>query len=208
MKKMAILLISFVLLLSCSLPKMPQDIKGWHDLHKVLMTAKVPKWIYDGKKSENYCFRRIPEKAQRWYIQNFWEIREKELRDVFYGRVQTANYFFRGWRNDRGYVVLTCGYPVDIRYIKNHNRRDPGKVDIEGNKYQIWSYWYRGRMMSITFEYRLSDWRLAQASTHSINNLTELIRANQKIFQPTEEGWNIVATGLLEWLRDETGEKK
>ena len=164
------------------------------------MTADVPTWIFDGGKSEKWCFLRLPEKMQRLYINIFWKVRIPGLSDLFYRRVATANYLYGGWRTDQGWACIVCGVPDEIRYVRSM-RKEEGS-DIQGHRLQIWYYYFGGSRMRIVFEWRYSEWRLSMdTSLHGLSNYTFLTKRNLKKFKPTEEGWEMIGNMALEWVR-------
>jgi len=201
--------------------KLPQDIKAWYDLHSMLMTTKVPKWIFDGNKSENYCFLRIPEKAQRAYIRMFWKVRTEGLAEEFYSRYYSANRLFCsegriGWRTDRGYVMMTCGFPqyqwrmtvseLYFRWSSNPMNRDKAFTtpdhDTDGTVYIIWEYFYRRNLVKLVFKYRRGSYDLGYDNLISTGYRLELERYNRKVFAPTEYGWDLVGGRVLDWVKE------
>lgn len=202
MKKLILLIVATALLFSCSgrVSKLPEDIKTWYKLHSILMEAKVPGWIVEGNYSEKKCFLRIPEQAQRLYARLFWEVRREGLADVFYRRVAVARQWYVDETTDMGYAVVLLGLPMDIRYIQNYRYQE--KNNTEGYQYQIWYYYHQSLMVSITFEWHLTEWRLALHNIGGMSNYNRLAKKNLKAFEPTEEGWDLIGSWVLSWVKE------
>lgn len=223
MKKLIVLIIALALLFSCSprVKKLSPDIKAWYHLHSILMTTKVPDWIFEGNKSERWCFLRIPKNLQRMYVTIFWKIRAEGLAEEFYDRYHTANRLFHtegilGWKTDRGYALLNYGFPYStrkvsvsdlyFRYTLNPNNAHAFVTpdhDIDGTVYIIWEY-YHGRMViGVVFQYSRGTYNFSYNSTISISNQLNLLRYNRKVFAPTIDGWDLVGSLVYDWTKKE-----
>jgi GWxTD domain-containing protein len=83
------------------------------------------------------------EDAKRKFLFNFWNSRDKntatpqnEYKSEYFDRVKTANERYttiqkKGWKTDRGRVLITYGEPSEIE-------RYPNQVDTK--PYEIWKY--------------------------------------------------------------------
>jgi GWxTD domain-containing protein len=85
---------------------------------------------------------------QREYFDDFWELRDpskgtklNELMNEYFKRVSHANKTFsiqnmKGWKTDRGIVLITYGFPDEIV-----NESDSRK----GIKYEVWHYYAKNK---------------------------------------------------------------
>jgi len=214
MRKTILITISLSLLLSCATAnlerKLPKDIREWYDLHWVLMQTDVPEWIIEGNRTERYCFLLLPEAAQRMYMNIFWEVRQEGLDEEFYSRVELANKLFRtekrlGWRTDRGRTLLLCGYPDYIQYYFHGQPSYKPSMPMGEGHIQVWMYYHLNYMVRYTFELRAMDeWRLNYGIGVS-GDQRYLEDKWRKIFAPTEEGYDMISSYALEWIKGNEG---
>ncbi|MCI0515896.1 GWxTD domain-containing protein, partial [candidate division KSB1 bacterium] len=97
---------------------------------------------YIATKDEKNTFKKLDLDGRRKYIVEFWAKRDldpstkkNEYREEYLSRVRYANDQFtgfqKGWKSDRGRVLLIYGHPDEIE-------RFPFSSDTK--PYQIWKY--------------------------------------------------------------------
>jgi len=207
----------FLFLIDCTTYKLERnlkpDIKAWYEYHRILMFEKVPKWVDANNRTEREHFLQLPEYMQRKYIKIFWKIRVEGLKDSFYQRMAYANRYFNegkpGWKTDRGQVLILCGFPNFVRYIRDidlvdpystgiQNNRNAMTSDIQGRVYLIWSYSYRNFLIQYRFEYQQGEtWRRSFAQI-GYTYQRDFEKRMREVHAPNN--WDIWVSILLDWV--------
>jgi len=97
----------------------------------------------------------------------------------------------------------------DLYFRWSSNPRNRGGVfitpdhDIDGTVYIIWEYYYRGSLVRLVFKYRRGSYYLNYDSVISAGYRVELERYNQKVFAPTEYGWDLIGGWVYDWTKKE-----
>jgi GWxTD domain-containing protein len=91
-------------------------------------------------------YRHLPNAAKQEFIIDFWnrrdptpETEKNEALLLFLHRVAYANKFFneagtKGWKTDRGRIIIQLGFPQDVHYFR------PGINDYTVEEIQTWMY--------------------------------------------------------------------
>lgn len=218
-----VILLSLILFTHCSviapnfkyIKQLPDDLRGWYDMHYYHMGGKVPEWIDARKLTESKHFLRLPtEELQRKYIAVFWKMRTRGLRGIFRERLAEARkYFDEGIKNrlsDRGYVFLKFGYPMNSYTYRDMMGRPYSNVtSFDGSSLLIWEYLHRGNLVRYVFKFEPpSGWKMAYLNLLDMGNQSAHHRWFIKTWQPTSEGWNMWATELLDWVHENEGDGK
>lgn len=129
---------------SCATHKLERrlipELRTWYELHLPVLENELPDWAVEalhealpktfGKKhvTEKQFFLRLPSvAAQAEYTRIFWNLRGgAPMAKEYYMRVSAATNVFReeaqfkgqGWKTDRGWLLLRCGFPIDIRTFR------------------------------------------------------------------------------------------
>ncbi len=103
---------------------------------------KQMSYILNTDTLNRYLKADFPE--QKAFFKRFWKDRDpnpatkrNELKDEYFNRVNYANQHFnalgeKGWRSDRGRILIKFGYPDDVE-------RHP--FEIDSKPYEIWRYY-------------------------------------------------------------------
>lgn len=97
---------------------------------------------YISIKEERKIYKKVDKKGKIQFMINFWKKRDQmpetktnEFRDQYLSRVRYANKNFKGfkkgWKTDRGRILLIYGEPDEIERIPFSSDRKP---------YEIWKY--------------------------------------------------------------------
>jgi len=98
---------------------------------------------YISTKEERSTFKKLPLEGKRKFIKEFWAKRDQtpgtpanEYKQEYLGRVNLANRSYRGsfrkgWKSDRGRVLLVYGKPDEIERFPFSNENKP---------YEIWHF--------------------------------------------------------------------
>jgi len=189
------------------LKKLNPVIAEWYSYHSILMGMKIPKWIDERGGREKVHFLRLPQKLQVAYIGIFWKIRTEGAREEYYNRMAVANGSFTGegkpgWRTDRGQVLLLCGFPTYIIHYPIVGQGGEGS-NIEGHRYEIWEYYQRGRLIRYAFKYQVpNEWRREFFISFNMGGQNDFEKQCQKLFAPTEDGWDLWGGVLLQWVKE------
>lgn len=188
------------------LRKLNPTIANWYEVHSILMETKIPKWIDERGGSEKKHFLRLPQEMQLKYMTMFWRIRDEGLWGEYNARVMTANDSFSGegksgWRTDRGKVLLLCGFPQHISHSPIIGQTGLA-TNTEGYLYEIWEYYQRGQLIRYVFKYHAPNtWRREWISLFSMSGQSEFEERCRKRLAPSEEGWDLWGSVLLQWVR-------
>ena len=189
------------------LRKLNPAIAEWYEYHSILMGMKIPKWIDERGGREKVHFLRLPQELQVAYIGMFWKMRIEGTKEEYYNRIAVANRSFSkegrpGWRTDRGQVLLLCGFPIHITHYPIINRGGKG-LDIEGHRYEIWEYYQRGQLIRYAFKYHVPNaWRREFSISSDTRGEGSFEKQCQKLFAPTEDGWDLWGGILLQWVKE------
>jgi len=122
-----------ILLLAC----LPSQMGGNDE------TEAVYEYLFTPQQQQAFDALRTQAGRER-FLAGFWrgldpspETDYNELRELFLRRIEFANLYYplevaKGWRSDRGKVLLFFGFPSSIR----RSRFSPS----EDAKYEIWTY--------------------------------------------------------------------
>ena len=127
----------------------------------IATAIKQMSYILNTDTLNRYIEADFPE--QKAFFKRFWKDRDpnpatkrNELKDEYFNRVNYANQHFKalgekGWKSDRGRILIKFGYPDDIE-------RHP--FEIDSKPYEIWRYYSLRKVFYFIDVTGFGDYRL------------------------------------------------
>jgi len=211
------LILSLLFLAGCATIRLERrlapDIRKFYELHSIFMDTDIPKWISEKRITERRLFLILTEAKQQEYVKRFWEMRTDFAGELFGERLEAVNDVFRheakdGWQTDRGQLCLLVGFPDDVYWYESMDGstfergvpQGEGVVPGAPNAIQRWVYFVPG-FGSVVYDFTFSppySWRrmIDSLAEHSLQ--VEFEKRWREFFAPTEDGWDIVASIIME----------
>jgi len=177
--------------------RLDNDTRVWFRVHEILMQTDVPRFITDGQKvSEASYFLQLPKDLQTRYREMFWQIREKQAREYFEGRLEyLRKHQGELGKNSAEYrLILLCGLPDHIQlYGPNWEYLGPASVR-EDKAYDqtiaMWTYYWESNQCNYAFRSSGGHWVPEALSATEVNNCFRFEQWCRVFFAPTWNGWD------------------